>query len=933
MSLVCAQCSRVNPPEAFYCYYDGAALAGRVSGPINAGAAPFPNQFVFPDGLTCRNFDQLAMACQQNWSAAIKLLREGYLGSFFGGLGRADLALVAQEAAKFPDIDRGLDQLLGKLPTQALQGPKLQAEPSIINLGQIKVNDNRASELHLSNLGMRLLYGSVTSDCKWLTLGDAPGHVEKMFQFGSEMMIPVQVRGQQLRAGTKPLEGHLVIDSNGGNVAVTFKADVPITPYPQGLFAGAVTPRQIAEKAKANPKDAAPYFEEGNIAQWYASNGWNYPVQGPIMSGMGSIQQFFEALGVAKAPKVEFRPKMLDLGGTVGRSLETAIEVTSAERKVVYGWATCDQSWVQVGKPKLNGRSATIPITVHVPSPCPPMLEATLNVIGNGNQKAALPLKIKVAGGKAGVVLQSEEEIVQVEIVEEEAPVAVGIIGESPPTAVLAPTAVPAPWPSPTVAAPAPLMATTAPMAATELAERESPFAIPDRYASDWQTADGAAGTSVTAIPKSPPGLPLPARMLLHLLPVGLLGLCIIILIVCDILWPGSPKEGDDGDPIDTRPYVMLKFDEGRQSVNYTDSMNFAVHKVDPDNKGAETVKLNWYDNGFGNSTVARIDGSDFAFGLAPDHGKWALGSEKGRAVGKYGGKARTFEFTNGIFVTQTVTIEPSEPVQVASGEYQRLLTQCLVRYSIHNRDPKRTHQVGLRVLMDTCIGENDGVPFTFPGVSEVVSTKRDFHGPDMPDFVQVLEKPNLRDPGIILQLNLRFSEKLEPPDRFQLTRYPVSNKNPDKRILNKWDVPGVDMGDDSCVVIYWKPTDLAPNKKRELAFTYGLGNISVESSGKIGLTVGGTPHVRGDLTVLALISDPNAQFATLDLPPGLKLLDGSLKQRITHMRAESNRTPPSPVTWRVRAEREGRHNITVSTDTNARQSRRVTIRAESLFN
>ena len=138
MSLVCAQCSRVNPPEAFYCYYDGAALAGRVSGPINAGAAPFPNQFVFPDGLTCRNFDQLAMACQQNWSAAIKLLREGYLGSFFGGLGRADLALVAQEAAKFPDIDRGLDQLLGKLPTQALQGPKLQAEPSIINLARSK---------------------------------------------------------------------------------------------------------------------------------------------------------------------------------------------------------------------------------------------------------------------------------------------------------------------------------------------------------------------------------------------------------------------------------------------------------------------------------------------------------------------------------------------------------------------------------------------------------------------------------------------------------------------------------------------------------------------------------------------------------------------------------------------------------------------------
>ena len=139
MSLVCAQCSRVNPAEAAYCYYDGAALAGRAGGPINAGAAPFPSPFVFPNGLSCRNFDQLASACQQNWTAAMDLLRQGYLGSFFGGMGRLDLLGAAQEAAKFPDMERGLDQLLAKLPTQAIQPPKLQAEPSEVNLGQLNI--------------------------------------------------------------------------------------------------------------------------------------------------------------------------------------------------------------------------------------------------------------------------------------------------------------------------------------------------------------------------------------------------------------------------------------------------------------------------------------------------------------------------------------------------------------------------------------------------------------------------------------------------------------------------------------------------------------------------------------------------------------------------------------------------------------------------
>ncbi len=430
MSLVCGQCSRVNPAEAAYCYFDGAALAGRAGGPINAGSAPFPNQFVFPSGMACRNFDQLAVACQQHWSAALDLLKQGYLGSFFGGMGRIDLAMAAQEAAKFPDLDRGLDQLLAKLPSQAVQAPKLQAEPSEINLGQVKIGDNRATELHLTNLGMRLLYGTVTSDCKWLTLGDAPGHPEKMVQFGAEAIIPVQVRGQHLRAGTKPNEGHLIIDSNGGTITVTFKADVPIAPFAGGLFDGAVTPRQVAEKAKAKPKEAAPYFEKGDVAKWYAANGWAYPVQGPIMSGMGSIQQFFEALGVAKAPKVDFNPKTLDLAGGVGKKIEASIEVTTMEKKVVYGWATCEKTWVEVGKTKLSGKTASIPIKIKIPRPCPPTLETTLQVMGNGNQKLAIPLKVAVAGGKTGVKL--EEDFVELEVIEDEAPVMLEVIEEEP---------------------------------------------------------------------------------------------------------------------------------------------------------------------------------------------------------------------------------------------------------------------------------------------------------------------------------------------------------------------------------------------------------------------------------------------------------------------------------------------------------------------
>src|SRR5580704_10096487 len=70
MGRVCRTCSRVNPPEAFYCYYDGVVLDGHAlnDGPIAVGAQPFLTPFVFPSGRACRNFDELVLACDTEWS-------------------------------------------------------------------------------------------------------------------------------------------------------------------------------------------------------------------------------------------------------------------------------------------------------------------------------------------------------------------------------------------------------------------------------------------------------------------------------------------------------------------------------------------------------------------------------------------------------------------------------------------------------------------------------------------------------------------------------------------------------------------------------------------------------------------------------------------------------------------------------------------------
>ncbi|MGE3808036.1 MAG: hypothetical protein AB7K24_25525, partial [Gemmataceae bacterium] len=404
MAQTCSRCSRVNPDEASYCYFDGALLASgngkNGGGPVNIGAQRFPNKFVFPGGKSCQSFDELANACQDNWKAALDVLQQGYLESFLGSLGRSDLAMAAREAAKFPDRDRGLDQFLAKLPSDAVKQPQLAIEPTDINLGQLQVGQDRKIELHMRNQGGRLIYGTVSvEDCLWLTVGDKGGS-QKLFQFRDELTLPVTIRSKHLRASHKSLQGTLVIDSNAGRITINVKGELPVKPYPDGVLAGARSPRQIAEKAKSHPKEAAALFQSGSVAKWYKDNGWAYPVQGPSASGLGAVQQFFEALGLTPPPKVDISHRAITIRGQAGSQAREAIEVKTMEKRPVYAHAVSDQAWLDCSKVQLNGRIATIPLVVNkVPNQPGQTLKATVTVRANGNQRFKIPVTLEVGGG------------------------------------------------------------------------------------------------------------------------------------------------------------------------------------------------------------------------------------------------------------------------------------------------------------------------------------------------------------------------------------------------------------------------------------------------------------------------------------------------------------------------------------------------------
>ena len=402
MPQICPKCHRANPADASYCYEDGYSLGGRIgaAGPVDPGSQPFAHPFVFPNGALCRNFDQLALACYNEWAVAVELIRNGDLAHFLSGLGRADLAKTVREAARQDDKDRAVDQVLGQLPAKTIEPAKLRAETLHVNMGQLAVGKDQRWELRLENQGMRLLSGAIAcDDCVWLALGDGGGSPRKVFQFLTGTVIPVQVRGRLLRAAVKPIVGRLTIETNGGAATVLVTAEVPVKPFAEGVLAGAVTPRQIAEKARVEPKAAAALFESGAVARWYIQNGWTYPVQGPSAYGIGAVQQYFEALGLTTPPKVEVRESSLFFEGKPGGGVFHTLDVATIERRPIFASAVSDQQWLKVSKIDLDGRTAHVRLTVDpVPDRPGESLQAKLTVRANGNQRFVIPVSLRVLG-------------------------------------------------------------------------------------------------------------------------------------------------------------------------------------------------------------------------------------------------------------------------------------------------------------------------------------------------------------------------------------------------------------------------------------------------------------------------------------------------------------------------------------------------------
>jgi hypothetical protein len=268
----------------------------------------------------------------------------------------------------------------------------------------------------------------------------------------------------------------------------------------------------------------------------------------------------------------------------------------------------------------------------------------------------------------------------------------------------------------------------------------------------------------------------------------------------------------------------------------------------------------------------------------------------------------------NKIQITQIVEVVPTKPPK---GATKRRLNAIMVSYVVDNKD-SRPHQVGVRVWMDMFLVNNDGALFAAPNKPGKILDGIELKGKDVPDYLQVLQVPNLQNPGFVAHFTYNFGRNVERIDRVVMT-------NLGGAFGNGWDMQIMQAMGDSAIGFYWDPKEVAPGRKRTLAYGYGEGICpGAGGEGQFNLALGGSFEPGKLFTIAAYVQDPGpGQTLTLELPAGMQRVEGKDRQPVPAMIGEDG---SSMVLWKARVLHTGDFPIRVRSSAGITQTKVVSI-------
>lgn len=310
--------------------------------------------------------------------------------------------------------------------------------------------------------------------------------------------------------------------------------------------------------------------------------------------------------------------------------------------------------------------------------------------------------------------------------------------------------------------------------------------------------------------------------------------------------------------------------------------------------------------------TTVLVDGEKYGFG-GPTQRRAGQSAKFGKQV------SGPTKIDGGISTTYQVgDIEVTQELRFARGISTRMLDTVGITYRLTNTGGE-THKVGLRLMLDTMCGSNDGAPIRAGG-SNAVTHATLLGGKDVPDYWQAFD--SLANPTVVSQGSLRGGG-LTVPDRVLFADWGSLADEPWEPALEPGQgfIRKSEADPDTASALFWSPEALEPEQNLTYTTYYGIGDVSIKPGQlALGLTAPAETtfeHERTEpFTITAYMQNTGGYAGknitmSLALPAGLTLLDGDLK----HTYAEIKPDGTMQQSWRVQinGKQDGKQQLVLS--------------------
>ncbi|MFW5873186.1 MAG: hypothetical protein ACOCVD_00745 [Bacillota bacterium] len=216
--------------------------------------------------------------------------------------------------------------------------------------------------------------------------------------------------------------------------------------------------------------------------------------------------------------------------------------------------------------------------------------------------------------------------------------------------------------------------------------------------------------------------------------------------------------------------------------------------------------------------TTVKIDDDNYVFGGETER-RAGEGEKYGELIEEpqvVGDSIVTIFELGGLEVEQSLMFERSS----TTGLYDT----ARVEYNMTNTtDEKKS--VGLRIMLDTMLGENDGAPFRIQ--DQAITTDTMFEGEELPNFYQSFD--SLTDPQVTSQGTF-IGESVDTPDKVYMSDWGSLadeawdfNFNPGEEFVREGEFEI-----DSAIAMYWDPVEIESEETLTYSTNYGLAGISM---------------------------------------------------------------------------------------------------------